>query len=242
VEAIILDQIPFSIDLGALMARLHVRPDSPSETELRALVDEALAVGRPRALFGMAFVEAHGDSQVVVDGVTFTSRLVAVNLRDKHRVFPYLATCGAELGDWAHRLSDVLHQFWGEEIKSAALANATRALHRALEERFEPRRTAAMNPGSLPDWPLREQGPMFALLAQADRLGVTLNESFLMSPNKSVTGLRFATESRYENCQLCPRPACPGRRAPYDPHLWQRRYVQNASRERIVPDSPHEEG
>lgn len=224
-EAIILDQIPFTIALDRLMARLHIRPGSASERELRALVDEALAIGRPRALFGMASAERHGEDHVVVDGVTFTSRLVAVNLRERYRVFPYLATCGVELGEWAHGLSDILHQFWAEEIKVAALANATQALQEALQERFQPGKTATMNPGSLPDWPLREQGPLFALLGQAQRVGVTLNESFLMTPNKSVSGLRFSSASDYENCQLCPRPDCPGRRAPYDPTLWQRQYA-----------------
>lgn len=224
-DAIILEDIPFTLPMDRLMARLHVRPGSASARELEALVDEALAIGRPRALFGMASVEHHGEDHVVVDGVTFTSRLVAVNLRERHRVFPYLATCGAELGEWAHGLRDIVHQYWAEEIKIAALANATQALQEALLQRYQPGKTAAMNPGSLPDWPLREQGPMFALLGQAQRVGVTLNESFLMTPNKSVTGLRFSSDSNYENCRLCPRPDCPGRRAPYDPTLWQRQYA-----------------
>lgn len=225
-EPILLEDIPFTVNWEQLLERLHIRPESASADELRALVDEALAIGRPRALFGAAYVEDRGEDWVVIDGVRFTSRLVAVNLEGVYRVFPYIATCGPELGEWAHRLTDILHQFWAEEIKVAALACASRALLQTLEEHFQPGRTAVMNPGSLPDWPLKEQRPMFALLGQAERIGVTLNESYLMTPNKSVTGLRFPTEARYENCQLCPREDCPGRRAPYDPSLWQARYAR----------------
>jgi len=226
VEPILLEQIPFTIDWERLLERLHIRPESASAEELRGLVEEALAIGRPRALFGVAYVEDRSEDWVVIDGVRFSSRLVAVNLQNVYRVFPYLATCGPELGQWAHRLTDILHQFWAEEIKVAALACATRAFLAALEECFSPGCTAAMNPGSLADWPLQEQRPMFALLRWADRIGVTLSESCLMTPNKSVTGLRFSTEARYENCQLCPREGCPGRRAPYDPSLWAARYAR----------------
>jgi hypothetical protein len=55
---------------------------------------------------------------------------------------------------------------------------------------------------------------------------VELTDSFLMVPNKSVSGLRFPTETSVENCQLCPREVCPGRRTPYDPKLYEQRYQQ----------------
>jgi hypothetical protein len=166
---------------------------------------------------------------VTIDGIAFTSRALAVNLAPVHRVFPYLATCGEELGAWADSLDDVVHQFWAEEIKLAALACAIEAMREALEREYRPGKTSAMNPGSLPDWPLGQQRPMFALLRHAGGVGVTLNDSCLMSPNKSVTGLRFANESDYENCMLCQRTDCPGRRAPYDATLWERRYELAAS-------------
>jgi len=54
---------------------------------------------------------------------------------------------------------------------------------------------------------------------------VTLTDSFIMVPLKSASGLLFPTESTYENCQLCPREACPNRRMPYDPMLYESRYA-----------------
>jgi hypothetical protein len=227
-EPILLDQTPFEVDANRLMQRLHIRPGSAMAREFGVLLAEALPLGRPKTLFGVAYIEERAGDTLTIDGVPFTSHVLAVNLAQVHRVFAYIATCGAELGEWAHGLTDVLHQFWGEEIKIAALGCASQTLATALEAHFAPGKTATMNPGSLPDWPLREQGPMFRLLGQTDAIGVTLNESYLMSPNKSVTGLRFATELSYENCQLCPRSDCPGRRAPYDAALWQSRYAKEA--------------
>ena len=55
-------------------------------------------------------------------------------------------------------------------------------------------------------------------------IGVKLTESYLMEPNKSVSGIRFPTEERFESCMLCPRQDCPGRRSAYDPELYDQKY------------------
>jgi len=82
-----------------------------------------------------------------------------------------------------------------------------------------------MSPGSLADWPMEQQRQLFALLGDVrGRIGVELTESCLMIPIKSISGLLFPTEIRFESCQLCPREGCPGRRAEHDPVLWERRY------------------
>ena len=81
-----------------------------------------------------------------------------------------------------------------------------------------------MNPGSLPDWPISQQRPLFDLVGKAAEIGVHLTDSYLMRPLKSVSGILFATDVTYENCQLCPVERCPNRRAPYDPTLFDRKY------------------
>ena len=82
-----------------------------------------------------------------------------------------------------------------------------------------------MNPGSLPDWPIQQQRPLFQLLGDPNTaIGVELTASYLMEPNKSVSGIRFPTEERFESCMLCPRQDCPGRRSAYDPELYDQKY------------------
>ena len=82
-----------------------------------------------------------------------------------------------------------------------------------------------MNPGSLPDWPLHEQRPLFTLLGDpASAIGVELLDSYLMKPVKSTSGLLFPAEDGFYNCQLCPMEDCPGRRVPYDSGLRDRMY------------------
>jgi hypothetical protein len=157
--------------------------------------------------------------------VTMTSRVLRVNLDEAYRVFPFAATCGVELDEWASSLGDLLRAFWSEAIREDALRAASRAVHRHIVDSHGLGKTSTMSPGSLGDWPLREQRALFKVLGDTEAaIGVRLTESCLMLPTKSVSGIRFPTEHRFESCQLCPRGVCPGRRAPYDSELYGRRY------------------
>ena len=44
---------------------------------------------------------------------------------------------------------------------------------------------------------------------------LTLTDSYLMLPTKSVSGVYFETEKSFNSCQLCTREMCPSRRAAY---------------------------
>jgi hypothetical protein len=77
-----------------------------------------------------------------------------------------------------------------------------------------------MGPGQLKDWPLEEQRPLFALLGDVEgAVGVTLSDSLLMIPRKSLSGIYFPTEIPFMACQLCPKESCPSRKARYDEKL-----------------------
>lgn len=222
-----MDSIAFQPDVNALAAQLHIDRDSPYLAELEGCVREAEAIARPKAMYRVGYIESRGDNTVVIDGIRFTSRVLSVNLERAHRVFAYLATCGTEIQDWARSLDDPLKQYWSSTIQQAALRAASQALSDDINERYQPGRMSAMAPGSLGEWPLSEQRPLFALLGDTvQATGVRLSESLLMVPTKSVSGIRFPTEEQFESCQLCPRIECPGRRALYDSELYDRKYRQ----------------
>jgi hypothetical protein len=122
-----------------------------------------------------------------------------------------------ELQEWSNQYSDMLLNFWADMIKAMALTAATSAMSEHLQKHYMPGPLGTMNPGSLTDWPISEQKAFFHLFGDDQNpIGIRLSSTCLMTPNKSVTGLQFNTESQYVNCQLCPRVDCPGRRAPYD--------------------------
>lgn len=221
----ILDGVAFEPDLALLIKRLRLKPGSAHEREFMHLFEEARAIAQPRAAYRAAYITGRGDDWVEIEGLRFTSRVLRVNLEKAHRVFAYLVTCGSELQAWSEQYHEMLAHFWTEEIKEMALRCAFPALLEDLRGLFNPGKTASMSPGSLADWPVQEQSVLFDLLGPlAGAIGVGLTESMMMKPTKTVSGIYFPTEVDFESCQLCPRLECPGRRAPYDPHLFAERY------------------
>ena len=229
-EPILLQDIAFELNTNALMKRLRIDEDSRYAEEFLSLAQEALESGRPKAMYRVIPIESKSDDSIQVDGFSFKSRILRVNLEKAHRIFPYVATCGLELEEWSALKDDILHQFWADAIKQAALFSAVQALEEYQIERHGLGKTAVMSPGSLEDWPITEQKALFSLLGNThDSIGVRLSESYLMLPTKSVSGIRFPTEETFTSCMLCPREDCPGRRAAYDEDLYDRKYGHNAS-------------
>ena len=225
--SIILNNITYQPDPAAMLESLRIRPGSSREQEFQEFLEHALEIARPKVIYKVAFIEEKGTSHVVVDGTRLESRVLRVNLDAVHRVFPYVVTCGQELETWQEGIDDFLHRFWVDAIKESALEAAFKTFDQHLNETFEPGPVSTMNPGSLEDWPLPQQRPLFGLLGDVEAaVGVRLTESFLMLPNKTVSGLVFPTTTSFASCQLCPRAVCPNRRAPYDAELFEQKYAK----------------
>ncbi len=222
-----LNPLPFRLDVDQLQQKLHVRAGSANEAEFRRLVAEATAIARPKAIYRTVFIEAKEDEAVIIAGIRFASRVLRVNLDAINRVFAFVATSGRELEAWAAARDGLLDRFWADAINQAVLISAVGSLRAHLSERFAVPQLMVMNPGSLADWPLREQRALFRLLGDVEAaVGVTLTPSLLMTPTKSVSGIFFPSEETFASCQLCPREACPNRRAPYDPELFAKKYAR----------------
>jgi len=162
--------------------------------------------------------------------VRLTSHVLSVNVKDTGRVFPLIATCGTEIAEHAARTTDIMEKYALDLAMEQALRAALDRVRKTLDEVFALGQTSMMNPGSLDDWPMSQQAQLFALFGDVeDMIGVELSASYLMTPLKSLSGVIFPTETRFESCQLCPRENCPTRRAPYDASIWEERY-RNARR------------
>ncbi|HOW74225.1 MAG TPA: vitamin B12 dependent-methionine synthase activation domain-containing protein [Phycisphaerae bacterium] len=221
----ILKDIPFDLGVPALLKKLRIDGRPEYAERCSRLAREAALHAHPKGAYRLAYVDSKAEDAVVVNGVTLASRILRVNLGDIHRVFPFVVTCGVELEAWSQTITDMLERFWADTIMEEALRLAFETLTADMTRRYQLGKTAMMNPGSLEDWPIEQQTGLFSLLGDASaQIGVRLTESFLMVPIKSASGLRFPTETGFENCQLCPRERCPNRRAPYDASLHARRF------------------
>ncbi len=222
----VLENLPFQIDMPALLQAMRIRPGSRHEPEFLTFVGQAESIARPKAAFKLVFIEAKGPDTIAAEGVEFKSRVMRVHLDKLERFFAYVCTSGIELQAWADSFADdILRGFYADAINQAVLKSAFGSFVSHLANAYSLNNPSAMNPGSLGDWPLSQQRPLFNLLGDVEAaIGVHLKESFLMVPTKSVSGILFPAEESFASCQLCPRDRCPNRRAPYDPELFERKF------------------
>ena len=222
---VVLDNLAFPLDESQVLKALHVREGSRHVETVQRLIEEATAIGRPRAIYRLGFIDEKGEEYVLVNGTKFSSRILRVNLDHAQRCFAYIGTAGRELDEWAASKTDMIVQYYADAINEAILHSSRRSLDAHLQERFAIGKMSQMNPGSLPDWPLREQRVLFSMMGDTkESIGVELLDSMLMTPAKTVSGIMFPTEETFASCQLCPRPSCPNRRAPYDRELYAKKY------------------
>ena len=202
---------------------LHIQADSSMSEQFDEWYRQARLIAKPKAAYTPLDVRILGENSVKLGETVFESRLLSSNLSKIGRVFAYAATCGTELEQWSEQFkNDPMDRFLSDSIKQMILYGATEDLFRHLEETYELGKTATMNPGSLPDWPISEQARLLPLIGDTEALiGVSLTDSFLLVPMKSVSGILFPTDTDYVNCMLCTKKDCVGRRAPFNAQLYR---------------------
>lgn len=219
-EPRLVELTPYRADCEALHGALSIDPGSRRAAELDALARDMERAARPRACWRACAAEPAGQGGVLLDGLPFRSRLMAKFLASQACAFPYVATSGPEVETWRSQVKGTLRSFWAEALAEQALHRVVEAMVRSVEARHPGGTASEMHPGALEDWPLSEQRTLFRVLGPVESLlGVTLQDSLVMWPPKSLSGLRFSSSPPFVSCLLCDRPACRGRRAEHDPAL-----------------------
>lgn len=166
--------------------------DAPPEA-LNAQIDRALSLAEsavfPRSVHAVYACEAKEDG-VFVGGVWFAGSSLGRNLRPCKRTFLLAVTLGVEADLLLRRESQR-----GAANGAVMQAVLTECIERACD-RAERELASSLAPGEVlrprfslgyGDTLLADQKSFFALLPVTKRLGVSLSDSFLMTPTKSVT-------------------------------------------------------
>ena len=215
----ILDNISVRLSLDEIRRRLHMKRDSDVSV-VKRLVDVARQLLQPKALYTICYIEKKYEDGVTVDGMRLNSKVLRKNLDQVERIFPFVITLGKELGAKQSACTDLLENFYLDTIGNVALNDVRNHLNQHLQKKFALEKISSMAPGSLADWPIEEQTPLFKLLGDVEAaIGVRLTQSRLMIPAKSISGVFFPTATSFYSCQLCPRKRCESRKARYDKKL-----------------------
>lgn len=216
-EKNIVSVFPVSIPMESLLSDLRLEPDDDSFETVSAMREAAVAIAKPVALCA-PFTPESTKGMIRINGVLLEEPFIHTMLSGCGTVVPYAATCGRAIDTWARSFTDMFEQFIADTIKQRCLRAVMDALFDAAREQYfnAEQPLSTLNPGSLTEWPLAGQRPLFAILGGiTDDTGIVLSDSLLMSPNKSVSGIMFQADEAFHNCQLCPRTDCSGRRVPY---------------------------
>jgi hypothetical protein len=213
----ILEKIPLDLPFGEIRRQLHLKNDDARWDEVKNLIQAVLPDIDAKAVYRVCYIDDKQDHIIGIDGVCFNSRVLAKNLTAVERVFPFVVTIGSSYLEQMDAQEDLVVKYYLDVIGNIALSTARRYFEKSLQARYGLEGMSFMSPGSLTDWPLEEQRPLFALFGDGETpIGVSLNSSCLMIPSKSVSGIYFPTEVPFISCQLCDRKDCPSRKAAYD--------------------------
>ncbi len=160
--------------------------------------------------------EIYRSDGLLVDGTFYTmqSRITS-HLRKAEKAALFVCTIGEAMDDWAASLfsmGDGVTGHFVDTIASLIVENAADYLHRYIKEQVlshSLRVTNRYSPGYC-GWSVAEQHLLFASIP-AKSCGVTLTESALMIPKKSVSGIiGIGTAVNEEDyfCNQCRNSSC----------------------------------
>lgn len=197
-------------------------PDNDVVEETQRMIEEVRRILRPKFCFFVA------DGVLDIDDFTLDAvgrrfnigRIIARQLRGSSRYVFFVATAGIEFEEFQHRLKaegDMVRIFIADSIGSVLAEKTADKMEEALQSLLDPygwKHTNRFSPGYC-GWHVREQQKLFSVFPIADPCGVTLTDSSLMVPIKSVSGVIGvgADVRKLEyTCGLCDFKQCYKRR------------------------------
>jgi hypothetical protein len=216
----VLNNFSLQISPDYLIKQLRLGERKDAHSTAHDLIQTTQALIAPKIVYRVSYIEERAGDSIMIEGQTFTSSVLKKNLENVERVFPYIITVGSALEKKTSIMDDLLKQYYLEITADIALRLGKTHLEKHLKKLYGLEKISSMSPGSLMNWPITEQKPLFALFGDTEKLvGVRLTDSMLMLPRKSISGIVFPTEVTFTSCQLCPRERCEERKGAYDPSL-----------------------
>jgi hypothetical protein len=228
--AFAVDARQLSVDRPLLERVLGYTKDSTPEV-VRSLIDEIVPLIPDYLGVQCGYTILHVGTVTFAreglscNGVQFeTGSIIAKRLRKSRTLALFVATIGPKLEQWSRRLiseGDFLRGYIVDAIGSDLVEQAADCLERKIGENVQPlgwKITSRYSPGYC-GWSVAEQHKLFCFLPEKS-CGVTLTESALMVPIKSVSGvigLGPNVEREDFECSICDMEDCFRRRNKPEP-------------------------
>ena len=209
-ERIVLN-IPVNFTAEELAKYCKINPGSSAFEAVEEALELVNRYAEPKAIIRWVNVDGIIGDKTTIEGVTFTSKVVAEKLQNTPRVFMSVITAGEGL----EKCEDFEDDPFLDMFNAALIYYASAYVVQYLKEKFGYDGSSFLNPGSLPDWPIDNNFSLFDIIGNVDEIGVTLTDKGYIKPWNSVSHIHFSGDG-YQNCSLCRNYDCIGRRAAFD--------------------------
>jgi hypothetical protein len=219
-----------TLDDGKLMRLLGARKGkTPSPASIRrvdgltARLEDLAAPWLVYRTFPVDSVDNGGIT--LARGTRFKSPKIANTMAEADWICCFVATIGGDIDREIDRCMAedcYADAYVLDAMGSIAAEDVVEQFHRRMENRLQEEDrgvTLRFSPGYC-DWAIQQQRDLFALFADADPMDVTLTDTCLMSPRKSVSGIfgilpqgSQSDTGPYNPCNECPKTNCIARRA-----------------------------
>lgn len=198
-------------DLWFAMGYKGEEPEQGIQEMAEALVEEMLPGTMLRYAYRVVEARKLSPSRVMMDGKEFTTNgIISSYLGGMTHACVFLATAGEEFNATIRKIrfrDDIFAEFVADSLGTLLAELAVSRLEEDL--RMDKGLSLPYSPGYC-DWDISEQKLFFTLFPELT-CGITLSESFLMSPEKSVSGF-FAMGEKLQrqpyHCAICRNERC----------------------------------
>lgn len=224
----VLEDVPLRVDRDEVLRFQGYKKDVDiPDAAVLSLFDEALALGEslidPRVVYRGSRVTGQGPDLIDAGGET-------CHIPEIGRLWGTLEVVGAGICTVGAAIEERVRRLWDERelplavmldsVGSAAVESLAEYANDLLCQAAIPaglKVTNRVSPGYA-GWDTAEQAALFRL-CPGDPIGVTLNESCVMTPGKSISflvgvGPEARVDHYFTQCRRCWMPDCAYRRAP----------------------------
>lgn len=222
-EQIDLNRIDIPLEeIYSSMGTKGSEPDSKTIDTVDFLLGEAAQFLRPQFKYELLDGSLSSDLlQLTLNGpqgpVIFDcGRIIGRQLRGAQRFAVFVATAGPGYFQWlnaVNRRSDMFQAYVMDVVGSQVVESVADYMEQVLQAQIDQdafHRTNRFSPGYC-GWQVSEQPKLFSLFNEPNPCGIQLNESCIMLPEKSVSGvIGVGPDVRYlpYTCGLCDQKQC----------------------------------
>lgn len=200
-------------DIYLAMGYRGNKPDENICALVAEVYTEIQTLCKPRYMFQPLEAELIARKGVRVGDVEFSpGGIIGSYLPGLTHICLFVATAGKEYDAYLHQLKaqdNIVKEYVADSIGSVIAETCVTRLGEELDTDCELRHTLPYSPGYC-GWDICEQQKLFSLFP-SQPCGITLSDSFLMSPVKSVSGFYGLGKELHPQpyrCEICANKHC----------------------------------